>query len=403
MTDTPTTTTEAQISAKVAELLPDDLLTEIDGRTQGYDRDNSFFTEDFEQLRATGFLDIALPAEFGGHGLGLDGVSTALRRLAWASPATAVATNMHIYWTGVAADLLRNGDDSCRFLLEQAAEGKVLAAIHGEPGNDVPLFLSTTTATKVDGGWTLDGHKYFGSLSPVWDLAGFHAMDASDPDNPVIVHGFVTKDTDGVEIVDTWDTLGMRATQSHDTVLHGAFCPDSLVARVNAPGFAGADLFHVGIFAWALLGFASVYDGAARRAFELAVEGAHQKTSIALTRSMAHHPGVQHNISEMRMKLDANEALLDKLTADWANGVEHADWPVRLLVARHNIIGDSFDIVDRAMDLTGGAGAFKRNRMEQIFRDARMGRFHPGNTLLAHELIGKLCLGLDPDDPQRWG
>ena len=45
----------------------------------------------------------------------------------------------------------------------------------------------------------------------------------------------------------------------------------------------------------------------------------------------------------------------------------------------------------------------RRNRLEQIFRDVRMGRFHPGNTLLAHELIGKLCLGINPDDPLRWG
>ena len=41
--------------------------------------------------------------------------------------------------------------------------------------------------------------------------------------------------------------------------------------------------------------------------------------------------------------------------------------------------------------------------MEQLFRDVRMGRFHPGNTLLAHELIGKLCLGIDPDASPRWG
>jgi alkylation response protein AidB-like acyl-CoA dehydrogenase len=67
------------------------------------------------------------------------------------------------------------------------------------------------------------------------------------------------------------------------------------------------------------------------------------------------------------------------------------------------VINGAFDIVDRALDLSGGAGVFKTNRLEQIFRDVRMGRFHPGNTVLAHELIGKLCLGIDPDDPQRGG
>jgi alkylation response protein AidB-like acyl-CoA dehydrogenase len=67
------------------------------------------------------------------------------------------------------------------------------------------------------------------------------------------------------------------------------------------------------------------------------------------------------------------------------------------------VIDLAYAIVDRAMDLSGGAAACKRNRLEQIFRDVRMGRFHPGNTLLAHELIGKLCLGVDPDGPMRWG
>ena len=70
---------------------------------------------------------------------------------------------------------------------------------------------------------------------------------------------------------------------------------------------------------------------------------------------------------------------------------------------RYRVITESFDVVDRAMDLTGGGGAFKRSRMEQIFRDARMGRFHPGNTLLAHELIAKMSLGIDPDESPRWG
>ena len=86
-----------------------------------------------------------------------------------------------------------------------------------------------------------------------------------------------------------------------------------------------------------------------------------------------------------------------------ANGVEHEDWPIRLINARHFVHNQAYDVVDRAMDLSGGAAAFRRNRLEQIFRDTRMGRFHPGNTMLFHEIVGKLCLGLNPDDPQRWG
>ncbi len=135
----------------------------------------------------------------------------------------------------------------------------------------------------------------------------------------------------------------------------------------------------------------------------MTIERMPQRTSVALTGSMANHPEVQHEVAEMRMAHDAAEALLERTAADWAAGADHADWPVRLVATRQVVINAAIDIVDRALDLSGGAGAFKRSRIEQLFRDVRMGRFHPGNKMLAHELIGKLCLGLNPDASPRWG
>jgi alkylation response protein AidB-like acyl-CoA dehydrogenase len=385
------------------DLLDDAMLARFDERAPVYDRENRFFDEDFEELRRSGYLLATVPAKFGGAGLDLSGYSKLVRRLGYVAPATALAMNMHCYWTGVASDLLAQGDESCRWILERAVEGEVFCALHGEAGNDMPLLLAVATATRVEGGWEISGHKIFGSLSPVWTYGGFHAMDTSDPEHPQIVHGFMPRSTPGVQIVDTWDTLGMRATQSQDTVLDKAFVPDELVPLVCPAGFHGAGPFHLSVFAWALIGFASIYLAAAKRAYDITVERMPKRSSIALTRSLAHHPEVQHNVAEMRIGLEAAEALLERTAADWTAGVEHADWPVRLVATRKFVVDQAFGIVDRAMDLSGGAGAFRTNRLEQLFRDVRMGRFHPGNALLAPELIGKLCLGIDPDDGLRWG
>src|SRR4029079_6028889 len=142
---------------------------------------------------------------------------------------------------------------------------------------------STARAEKVDGGYKFQGRKNFGSLTPVWTRLGIHAMDHSDPAAPKVVHAFMPRDTKGYRIVETWDTMGMRATRSDDTLLEGAFIPDEYIARILPAG--SADAFVLGVFAWALLGFAHIYHGVAQRAIDLALPGIRNRTSLAVSRS----------------------------------------------------------------------------------------------------------------------
>jgi alkylation response protein AidB-like acyl-CoA dehydrogenase len=403
--DSPTTVegTMTGTGTMTTNVLTDEMLKRFDERAPQYDRDNRFFHEDFEELRKSGYLKIAVPEEFGGAGLRLDEVLKLQRKLAYYAGATAVAVNMHLYWTGLAADLWRAGDKSCQWVLEEAGAGKVFAAGHGESGNDLPLLLSTTSATRVDGGWEISGHKIFGSLSPVWDYLGFHSMDSSDPTAPKIVHGFMPRDAKNYRIEPTWDVMGMRATESNDTILDGAFVTDAQTVLVCAAGFAGAGMFQVGIFAWGLLGFAAVYSGIAQRAYDMTIETLQKRSSIALTRSMAYHPEVQHYVAEMRMNMELIDAYLDRTAADWSTGVEHPDWPLKIVATKYTVVTKAYEVVDRALDLSGGSGIFKKSRLEQLFRDSRLGRIHPANVLLTHELVAKMSLGINPDEAPRWG
>src|SRR3954469_5365501 len=111
------------IATPVKDVLTDEMLARFDARAPEYDRDNRFFQEDFDELRDSGYLKIAVPVEFGGYGLGLDEVVQLQRRLAYYAPATAVAVNMHVYWTGLVADLHRQGDTSLDWVLSEAGAG----------------------------------------------------------------------------------------------------------------------------------------------------------------------------------------------------------------------------------------------------------------------------------------
>src|SRR5215467_260661 len=221
----------AQAETKM-HLLSEEILARCFERAPVYDQENRFFDEDFEELREAGYLTMAVPKQLGGRGLTLAEVAREQRRLAYYAPATALGLNMHVYWTGVAADLWRAGDSSLEWVLRAAAAGEVFAAGHAESGNDIPLLLSTSKAERVDGGYRFTGHKSFGSLSPVWTFYGMHGMDTSDPAAPKVVHAFMPRDTQGYRIERVWDVLGMRATASEDTILDGAFVPDKYIARV---------------------------------------------------------------------------------------------------------------------------------------------------------------------------
>jgi alkylation response protein AidB-like acyl-CoA dehydrogenase len=384
-------------------VLTDDILDTCASRAAGYDRDNRFCMEDFEQLRDAGYLTLAVPTELGGLGADLAGVCREQRRLAYRSPAAALCVNMHLYWTGLAADLWRSGDRSLQWLLEEAVSGEIFAAGHGEAGNDLPVLMAVAGAAPVTGGYRYTGHKMFTSLSPVWTRLGIHGLDTSDPANPKIVHAFMPRDTDGYRIVETWDTLGMRATRSDDTILEGAFVPDRYVARVVPTGFAGADAFVLGVFAWAEPTFASVYLGIAQRAMDLAVAGLAKKTSVVLgNRSMAYHPMVQWSVAEMAIELDAITAHVERVATDWSAGVNHGGlWPSKLVACKYHAVEGAKRVVDLAMDASGGAGMFKGQELERLYRDVRCGGFHPANSSLVHELVGKTALGILGEEP-RW-
>jgi len=384
--------------------LTEELLTRFDSRAATYDRENRFFDQDFEELRAAKYLVLPLPTEFGGPGLTLAEVCRQQRRLAYYAPATALAVNMHLYWVGVAAELWRRGDTSLEWMLRDAAAGEIFAAGHAESGNDIPVLLSSSKAERVEGGYRFTGRKQFGSLTPVWTRFGLHGMDISDPAQPKIVHAFMPRDSSGYIIKETWDVLGMRATRSDDTVLENAFIPDRYIARVVPAGGAGVDAFVLSMFAWALMGFGNIYYGLAKRALDKSINAVKSKRSLAVSRTMAYHPEIQHAIAEMVIEMECIGPHLDRIAEDWSNSVDHgAEWPAKIFAAKYRAVEGAWKVVDTGLDIAGGAGIFRSTGYERLLRDARLGRIHPANAFLTHEVVAKTALGINLDEQPRWG
>jgi alkylation response protein AidB-like acyl-CoA dehydrogenase len=381
-------------------ILTEPLLDRIRGRAAGYDQDNAFFHEDLAELKEAGYLKIFVPAVDGGLGLGLADAAQLQRLLATAAPATALAVNMHLVWTGVAHVLAARGDSSLDFVLKEAAEGEVFAFGNSEAGNDSVLFDSRTEAVPLPGGgYSFTGRKIFTSLSPAWTRLGIFGKDASAGDGAgELVHGFITRETSGYEILPDWDTLGMRASQSNTTALDGAVVPAERIFR-KLPVGPNADPLIFAIFACFETLLAAVYTGIGERALTLGVEAAKRRTSFKNAgRSYAHDPDIRWKVAEAAMAMDALYPQLSRLAADVDELADHgSQWFPRLVGLKVRATETARTVVDLAIRVSGGSSYFRGSELERLYRDVLAGMFHPSDDESAHNTVANAWLGpLEP-------
>ncbi len=377
-------------------VLSDQLLARIRSRAAGYDWANAFFTEDLEVLVAAGYLRALVPVQFGGLGRTLQQSVREQTRLAAHAPATALAVNMHLIWTGVAASLHAQGDHSLDFLLEEAGHGEIFGFGVSEPGNDLVLFSSQTDALpQADGGYRFTGTKVFTSLSPAWTRLGTLGLDSSDATDPAIVWAFLDRADAGIRSKDDWDTLGMRASQSQSTVLDGALArPDRVVRRL--PVGPNGDPLVAGIFANFEILLSAVYTGIGQRALELAVAGAHRRTSLKNDgRTHAQDPVARWRVGDLVIAMDGIYPQIDALAraVDERSFTVGPAWFAQLSGLKYRATQNAKFVVDTAVQVAGGSAYATSSELARLYRDVLAGFFHPSDADSAHGTAAASVLG----------
>ena len=376
-------------------LLHDDLLERIRTRASGYDRDNAFFDDDLAELADAGYLRALVPDEFGGLGWSLADAVHAQLRLAGAAPATALAVNMHLVWTGVAKVLRDRGDDSLEFVMREAGQGEVFGFGISEAGNDLMLFGSRSTAEpQADGGYRYTGRKIFTSLSPAWTRLGTMGLDTESSDAPKLVYGFIDREDPDVRALDDWDTMGMRASQSRTTVLDGAYAASDRIVRRLDPG-PNADPFIFAIFANFELLLSSVYAGIGARALDLAVAAAGRRTSMKNDeRPLSQDPDIRWRVADAAIAQDALVPQLVSLARDVDEQVDHGQfWYPKLSGMKVRATETAKQVVDQAVRVGGGSTYFAGSELGRLYRDVLAGIFHPSDDESAHSTVANAWLG----------
>jgi alkylation response protein AidB-like acyl-CoA dehydrogenase len=370
------------------------MLERFRSRAAGYDAENTFCFDDFQELTEVGYLKAMLPVARGGLGWGMEQMTSAQRLLGSYAPATALAVNMHLVWTGVAALLGARGDQRLDKVLDWVADGEVMAFGVSEAGNDEVLFDSVTRAVPApDGSYAFSGVKVFTSLAPVWTRLGVFGKDSSS-EEPTLVHGFLHRDASGIEIPDNWNTLGMRATQSNTTILSNARVKADDIHSILPVGPV-ADPLIFGIFAAFLSLTASVYVGLAERGMQLAATNPARRTSLKNAgRSYDQDPDIRWQVANAGMEILKLDAMLRLTTRDLDDLVDHGpSWFPRLVTLRTQAGDAARSCMDIAAKVSGGGQYFRGSELERLYRDALASLYHPSDAESAHSTVASWLLG----------
>lgn len=328
-----------------------------------HDVDGTFVTEAYDALRGAGLLKAAVPLELGGEGATIRELAALQRELAHHCGATALASSMHQHVVAFTAWRYRRGLPGAEATLRKVADDGLLLVSTG--GGD--FTHPRGEAVPVEGGYRVSGRKRFASQSRHGSvMSTMFVLDDAEQGRRVL-NVAVPLAAEGVTVIDTWDTLGMRGTASHDIALEDVFVPEDKVLANRPYGVIDPPLQVIASVAFPII--AAVYLGVAEAAYAEALGSAAARPE---------DPSVQRTVGLMRHKLQVAEWALDgALHVIGDDPTPSHDRFLAAMTAKAEIAHAGIEVVDLAMDVSGGPAFFTGSVIERAYRDVRAAKFHP--------------------------
>ncbi|MGD9893334.1 MAG: acyl-CoA dehydrogenase family protein [Dehalococcoidia bacterium] len=322
----------------------------------------SFPHENIADLKAAGFLLLAVPAESGGLGQSLETYCAVIEELASGSPATALLLTMpagfdaiYLYPADDVPDVHRaNYQEQRAWVFEESRAGRVFAAGNSEPGI-VVIQESQTQAERRDGVWRLTGRKVFGSwgTNSDWLFSTARLPDGLLPDASQVEFFYLPTAGEGVHWNDDWNSFGMSETASNSFELRDA----PAMGLVGFPGFATAPIPDF----WWRLSFTAVALGCVRGLLMPLLE-----------RASALGPGARSELASLTARYEASRAyLLD--TARHGGTATTPAYSARTLRVKTHVTQECVTLAATLFSLGSGSALAANSLAAKYLRDVFAG------------------------------
>ena len=390
------------LSAKQKELIEqaEALGPRFAERAARYDREASFPHENYADLRDAGFLGLCVPERFGGRGADFKTYSLVSATLGKYCGATALTFNMHAcstLWPGVLADDLEmTPAQRAEHEKHRALHFKRVVsdgAIYAQPFSEGSAAAAGkapfgTTATRVEGGWRINGKKIFASLSGAAHYYGVLCTEAK-PELSMrdTLYMAVPGDAPGLSVVGEWDPLGMRGTVSRTLIFKDVLVPEEAQMMPRGVYFQAASRWpHM------FTTLSPSYMGIAIAAYEFTVKYLRGEIPGTPPVKRRMYPTKQIAVAEMWVKLEQTRALFQRMLDD-ARVDPPKDARLRAYAAQFTIMENANDLCRLAIRTCGGQSMLKSLPLERLYRDSRCGSLMlPWTAELCLDRIGREAL-----------
>ena len=351
----------------------------------GLDRDGRFPHAHFALLHEAGLVAYAAPAPHGAHA-SLAQCRHVIGTLAYAEPATALVLAM----TYLQHRLLSRAGSRWpravqqRVLASAARDGALINSLRVEPelGSPARGGLPATVARRHADGWSLTGRKIYATGIPAlrW-LSVWARTDEPEPRTGIFLVERPAAGLPGLQVVENWNHMGLRASGSHEVVLQDVAIPAEHAVDVRAPAEwapqrADADerAGHADQQAWMTVLLGTLYDAVARAAYDWLLDFLSHRVPGSLGAPLSTLPRMQEGVGAIAALLHANQSLLDHAAARIDAGDVPAPADSGLL--KLNVTARAIEAVERALRLTGNPGLSRDNPLERHYRDVLCSRVH---------------------------
>ena len=357
-------------------------INEIIPVSRKYDESGEFPFDVYQKAFEQGLIDLTIPTEYGGMGLGILDSCLVVEETAAADPG--ITTSLFCNSLGQESIILGGNDEQKRRYLTPFTEKLQFASFAtSEPGMGSDVAGITTNARIEGDELVINGRKMWITNGGVASIISLFCRLEGTKRHKGITAAVIPKDTPGLSIGKPIPKMGHKASNTVMLRLEDVRIP--LENVLGEPGKAFPLAMKTFAHTRPTIGAFAV--GMARGAMEYAI--AYAKRRKAFDTEIANFQAIQFMIADMKMNIEAGRLLTYKAAWEADQGWDNT---ITASCAKAFTTDNGMKIASDTLQIFGGFGYTTNYLVEKLFRDAKLYQIYEGTSQIQRMIIGRFML-----------